>query len=90
MFKEKFGGHVRLCPRDLDSDLAGGADWSGAVCFLVGHLPARHPEPDLQGAAPKQAHHGGQHAFASGIFGTTGFWIFGRDIEKAPTQERKE
>ncbi len=58
------GGHGRLCPGDPDPGLAGGAGRGGALHLLVGHLPAGHHEPDVQGAAPEQAHHGGDHAFA--------------------------
>jgi hypothetical protein len=39
----------------------------GALHLLVGHFPSGHHEPDVQGAAPKQAHHGGDHA----LFGQT-------------------
>ncbi len=51
-------------PGDPDPRLAGGAGRRGVFHLLVGHITAGHHEPDIQGAAPEQAHHGGEHAFA--------------------------
>jgi hypothetical protein len=51
-----------LCACHFGTHLTGRVDRGRPLYLLVGHLPTGQHELDLQGAAPKQAHHGGQHA----------------------------